>query len=92
MNNLILRINFWGDNIKSLDKLKTGEKSYIKCINTKCELSKRLNDIGFVNGTEVKCLFNSPLGDPSAYLVRGAIIAMRKKDSSYIEVADKKYV
>ena len=71
--------------------LNIGDKTYIKKINTKKSLTKRLNEIGFVNGTEVKCLFKSPMGDPSAYLVRGAVIAIRKKDSMNIEVSDCKY-
>ena len=72
--------------------LNPGDKTYIKCINTKSDIGKRLNDIGFVEGTEISCLFKSPLGDPTAYLVRGAIIAIRQKDSSKVEVSSRKYV
>lgn len=72
--------------------LKPGENAFIKNINTSYDLKKRLCDIGFIKGTEIKCLFNSPLGDPSAYLVRGTIIAIRKKDSSKVEVTSIKYV
>ena len=41
-----------------------------------------LQDIGLVHGTVVKCLGASPLGDPSAYLIRGAVIALRSQDAA----------
>ena len=28
----------------------------------------------------------SPLGDPAAYLIRGALIAIRDEDASWVEV------
>ena len=36
--------------------------------------------IGLAPGTEVECLGRSPAGDPSAYLIRGAVIAIRASD------------
>ena len=36
--------------------------------------------------TKVMCLGLSPLGDPAAYLIRGAVIAIRAKDSQNILV------
>lgn len=43
-------------------------------------------DIGLVEGTDVSCLQKSPAGDPVAYLIRGAVIAIRSEDSSQIVV------
>ena len=40
----------------------------------------RALDIGLAPGTEVECLGCSPAGDPSAYLIRGAVIAIRASD------------
>ena len=40
----------------------------------------RLLDIGLVEDTEVECLGRSPAGDPCAYLIRGAVIAIRSED------------
>ncbi|MDD4546064.1 MAG: FeoA family protein, partial [Oscillospiraceae bacterium] len=34
----------------------------------------------------VECLQMSPGGDPIAYLIRGAVIALRSEDSSNIQV------
>ena len=47
---------------------------------------RRLLDIGLVEGTNVSCLQKSPAGDPVAYLIRGAVIAIRSEDSSQIVV------
>ncbi len=74
--------------IKSLDMLNIGESSCVKNIKLKNSLKNRLNDIGCVNGTEISCVFKSPSGDPTAYLVRGSIIAIRKRDSRKIEICE----
>lgn len=47
-------------------------------------MRRRLQDIGLIEGTEVLCLQKSPSGDPVAYLIRGAVIALRGEDSSKI--------
>ena len=49
-------------------------------------LRRRLRDLGLVEGARLQCLGRSPLGDPSAYLICGAAIALRRSDSCRIEV------
>ena len=44
------------------------------------DILRRLLDIGVISGTRVKCVLKSPLGDPTAYLIRGAVMALRKED------------
>ncbi len=63
-----------------------GEKFIISNVNTSEKTKNRLYDIGITKGTEVIHLFDSPLGDPSAYFVRNTIIAMRKSETQKIEV------
>ena len=50
-------------------------------------MRRRLLDIGLVENTEVACLGRSPSGDPSAYLIRGAVIAIRSVDCATIIVS-----
>ena len=45
-----------------------------------------LKNMGFISGTKVKSLERSLFGDPTSYLVRGAVIALRKKDSEKIRL------
>lgn len=55
--------------------------------NSSCgAVRRRLLDMGLIEGTRVKCLFKSPLGDPIAYRVRGTVVALRKEDSAKIFV------
>lgn len=42
--------------------------------------NRRLTDLGLIEGTRVKCLYKSPLRDPAAYEIRGAVVAIRRKD------------
>lgn len=47
---------------------------------------ERLGELGLINGTKVKCLFRAPSGDPTAYLIRGASIALRRDCAHGISV------
>jgi ferrous iron transport protein A len=47
---------------------------------------RRLLDLGFVSGTIVRAVRRSPLGDPTAYEVRGSILAVRREDAARILV------
>ena len=46
----------------------------------------RLLDLGLIRGTRVTCIARSPWGDPAAYLVRGAVIALRDQDARDVAV------
>lgn len=67
-----------------LSDMKKGDSAVIERLETKGELRQRLMDIGFVEETKVKCVRISPFGDPKAYLLRGAVIALRKEDAKSI--------
>ena len=67
--------------LTTLDKLDINACGKIESIAACGSMRRRLLDLGFVKNTEVKCLGRSPLGDPSAYMVRGAVVAMRKRDA-----------
>lgn len=67
-----------------LNSLKVGECGQIKEITTTGTMRRRLLDIGLVEDTHVECLGRSPSGDPSAYLIRGAVIAIRSEDCKNI--------
>lgn len=71
---------------KTLNRLEVGECAIILNINAKGSMYRRLLDLGLVAGTLVRCIMKAPSGDPSAYLIRGAVIALRDEDSAKIEV------
>lgn len=70
----------------SLSSLPEGKTALIKGINTQESMKRRLYDIGLIPGTSIECLQKSMFGDPTAFLIRGTVIAIRKKDSDKIFV------
>ena len=67
-----------------LSDLKPGQRAKIKDLLSTGSIRRRLLDIGLIENTEVECLGRSPGGDPSAYLIRGAVIAIRSEDCGNI--------
>lgn len=63
-----------------------GTNWIIKKINLDGSIKRRLLDIGLIEGTKVKNVLISPAGDPMAFLIRGAVVALRNEDSKNIIV------
>lgn len=74
------------DKLVTLDKLQAGDSGRVIMLESDGALRRRLQDIGIINGTIIKCVGKSPFGDPKAYMVRGAVIALRNIDSKKIKV------
>jgi ferrous iron transport protein A len=70
----------------TLNKVKEGEIVEVSALLSEGSMRRRLRDIGVIEGTKIKCLQKSASGDPTAYLIRGAVIALRGDDSSQIQV------
>ncbi len=70
----------------SLCNIECGKSARVLSLPENEEYSHRLSDLGFIAGTVVESVMRSPLGDPTAYLVRGAIIALRCEISEKILV------
>ncbi|MCD8375689.1 MAG: ferrous iron transport protein A [Oscillospiraceae bacterium] len=68
----------------ALDRLKDGESAYVIELGNEASMRRRLADLGLVPGTRVTCLYRSPAGDPAAYLIRGAVIALRRRDAGRV--------
>lgn len=64
----------------TLDQLALGESSTVRRLTTEGSMRRRFLDIGLVEGTEIECIGKSPCGDPRAYRIRGAVIAIRARD------------
>lgn len=64
--------------------MSTNTYATVVSLETKGELRRRLMDIGLVEGTTVECVRKSPAGDPKAYLIRGAVIALRNEDAATV--------
>ncbi len=73
-------------NIIKLSELKEGESGEVECVKTGRRMRNRLSSLGIIRGTKVICLHRSFSGGMTAYLVKGAVIAIRNGDSSCIFV------
>ena len=73
--------------IDSLTNLKVGQRARVTALHSGGSMRRRLQDIGLIAGTEVECVQKSPAGDPVAYLIRGALIALRSEDSARVMIA-----
>jgi Fe2+ transport system protein FeoA len=47
---------------------------------------RRLMDLGILPGTRIEVEMRSPLGDPTAYRVRGSVIALRCRQAQNIVI------
>lgn len=73
-------------NEATLSHVPVGETARVLRLDAAPGIRRRLLDIGLTEGAQATCLFESPTGDPRAYLVRGAIIAIREEDAETIFV------
>ncbi len=71
---------------QSLSDMTPGERGVVTALQNTGSMRRRLLDIGLIESTEVECLGRSPGGDPSAYLIRGAVIAIRSEDGAKVHI------
>lgn len=69
-----------------LSVLPEGGQARVCALHLKGGMRRRLQDLGLVTGTHVTCLQRASAGDPTAYLIRGAVIALRRDDAVQIEM------
>ena len=72
--------------MKTLNEIMPGGFATVKEIITDGDMRRRLLDIGLIPETRVECIGKSPGGDPKAFLIRGAVIAIRADDAAGIIV------
>ena len=63
-----------------------GKQAKIVTLSCREENRRRFLDLGMITGTKVVPLYRSPSGNPTAYLVRSAVIAIRDEDAAGISV------
>ena len=75
--------------MKNLFDLKVNENGTVEKILSSGSIKRRLLDIGLIKGTKVTCVSESPAGDPKAFLIRGAVIAIRSEDCKNILIRNE---
>ena len=72
---------------KTLDQLQPGKSAVVTQLASTGLNRRRMMDLGILPGTQIKIEMKSPLGDPVAYRVRGAVIALRREQAREIFIA-----
>ncbi len=72
--------------ITCLCDINVGQRAQVISLTAEGSIRRRFLDIGLVPGTGIECVGKSPCGDPSAYLIRDAVIAIRREDAAHILV------
>jgi Fe2+ transport system protein FeoA len=69
-----------------LTQLPLGAAATVVAVRLQGAERRRLLDLGVVPGARVEALFDSVLGRPRAYRIRGTMLALRTDQSDAIEV------
>lgn len=72
----------------TLNLLQTGRSATITKIHSKNAERRRMFDLGILPGTRIENVMPSPLGDPIAYRVRNAVVALRAEQAKLIEIEE----
>jgi DtxR family Mn-dependent transcriptional regulator len=74
---------------RTLADLPPGARGGVIGLSASCRGAerRRLLDLGFVPGSVVEARFASPAGDPTAYEVRGALVALRRDQACHVRIA-----
>ena len=72
-----------------LHELKAGQQGTVLSLSPRIRGAerRRLMDLGILPGVAIEAAFTSPSGDPTAYLVRETLIALRKEQARSILIA-----
>jgi len=71
-----------------LSELKPGEAGEVVSLSPACRglERRRLMDLGILPGTVIAAEMRSPSADPTAYRIRGALIALRREQAHLIHI------
>lgn len=69
-----------------LHLLPVGSIGRVRELTARDSVRRRMLDLGLISDTLVESLQKSPAGDPIAYQIRGAVIALRSEEASKILV------
>ncbi len=71
---------------KTLLAVPVGGCATIDSLTVPGLMRRRLLDLGLTPGSSVTCLYEAPSGNPKAYLIRGAVIALRNQDAAFVNL------
>lgn len=72
--------------MQKLDELPLGGVCRVAQVDASGSFHRRMLDLGITSGTKITALHKSISGNPIAYEIRGAVIALRKEDAKSIAI------
>lgn len=70
----------------NLAEVQTGQKAVIVKVNGHGGFRKRLIEMGFIQGKQVRVVLNAPLRDPVEYEILGYKVSLRREEAEKIDV------
>jgi len=82
------------ESLETLAALEPGEEATVVGLSPNCRglERRRLMDLGLLPGTVVAAEMKSPVGDPTAFRIRGALIALRGEQAANIRINSRRQV
>ena len=76
----------FSDSISTLADLALGTSGVVTALTCTGAQRDRMMDLGILPGTRIAAEMRGPMGDPTAYRVRGALIALRREQAATIHI------
>ena len=77
--------------MRDLAGLPVGRAGRVRCLRSGEGIGRRLMDLGFTPGAEAICLLAAPGGGMRAYRVRGAVIALRRREARQVILEEESH-
>lgn len=74
--------------MRTMADLGINETGVIKQLDVIGFQKSRLLDLGFTENSRVQKVMVSPAGDPTAYKIKGTVIALRKEEAEKIIITE----
>ncbi|MBM7624912.1 FeoA family protein [Sporohalobacter salinus] len=71
-----------------LTDISIGKSGKVTRLNCQGKKRRRLLDLGLIPGTTIRAKQKSPSGDPIAFEIRGATIALRSEETNMVIVEE----
>jgi Fe2+ transport system protein FeoA len=70
----------------TLDQLPLDAVATVVALTNTGAERRRMVDLGILPGTRIEVALRNPLGDPTAYRVRDAVVALRREQARCVQI------
>lgn len=75
--------------MNNIGNMNPGDTAVVAKLGALGNMRRRFLDIGLIEDTSIECVGRSPGGGLSAFLIRGAVIAIRDEDCKKVFIRDR---